>query len=102
MNTKSFEQAIEALGVRDLEIIRFCYEKPTAKKPLVTISGKPAKPLGTVAAVYARQGELTWLKWDAQGRGFRFDQPSHEECCISSGAVEYLDYRRDKDYDLTF
>lgn len=90
MNTKSFEQAIDALGVRDLEIIRFCYEDPAAK------------PLSTVKEVYARQGELTWLKWDALGRGFRFDQPSEEECCISSATVQYLDYMRDKDYDLTF
>ena len=57
---------------------------------------------GDVAAVYAKMGELAWLKWDANGRGFRFDQPGNEECCISGSNVMYLDYRRDADFDLTF
>lgn len=85
MKTEDFEKAIEALGIQDLEIIRFSYELN-----------------GGVAAVYARQRELTWIKWDATGRGFRFEQPSDMEGCISSANVMYLDYQRDVYLDLRF
>lgn len=85
MKTEDFEKAIEALGIQDLEIIRFSYELN-----------------GGVAAVYARQREPTWIKWDATGRGFRFEQPADMEGCISSANVMYLDYQRDVYLDLRF
>ena len=85
MKTEDFEKAIEALGVHGLEIIKFSYQLN-----------------GGVAAVYARMGGLTWLKWDAAGRGFRFEQPENMEGCISSANVMYLDYRRDPYLDLKF
>lgn len=85
MKTKDFEKAIEALGVQDLEILEYSYQLN-----------------GGVAAVYAKMGELTWIMWDAMGRGFRFDQPEDMEDCISSSNVRYLDYRRDADFDLRF
>jgi len=85
MGTEVFEKAIEALGVQGLEIVRFSYQLN-----------------GGVAAVFARMGSLTWLKWDAVGRGFRFEQPSDMEGCISSANVMYLDYRRDVSMDLKF
>lgn len=85
MSTKDFERAIEGLGIQGLEIIEF------------------AKQLnGGVSEAYARMGGLTWLKWDAIGRGFRFDQPEDMEGCISTASVRYLDYRRDADIDLRF
>ena len=85
MKTEDFEKAIAALGVQGLEIVKFSYQLN-----------------GCVAAVYATMGELTWLKWDAAGRGFRFEQPADMEGCISSGNVMYLDYRRDTYLDLKF
>lgn len=85
MKTKDFEKAIEALGVQELEIIKFSYELN-----------------GGVAAVYAKMGALTWLKWDGLGRGFSFEQSADMEGCISSSNVDYLDYRRDADFDLRF
>lgn len=85
MRTEDFEKAIGALGVHDLCILKFCYQLN-----------------GGVAEVYARMGELTFLKWDSHGRGFVSEQPANEECCISSDTARYLDYRRDADFDLTF
>lgn len=85
MKTKDFEQAIEALGIQELEIIRFSYGVN-----------------GQAVAVYARMGQQTWIKWDSTGRGFRFDQPSDMEGCISSANVMYLDYKRDVYLDLKF
>ena len=85
MTTNDFEKAIEALGVQELEVIRFSYG----------INGQ-------VVAVYGRMGETVWLKWDDSGRGFRFDQPEDMEGCISTSHVHYLDYRRDQAFDLKF
>lgn len=85
MKTKDFEQAVEALGIQDLEIIRYSYGVN-----------------GMVVAVYAKMGQLTWIKWDSTGRGFRFDHPADMEDCISEDHVMYLDYRRDSYFDLTF
>ena len=85
MSTADFERAIESLGLQGLEVLRFSYQLN-----------------GGVAAVYGKMGGLTFLKWDASGRGFRFDMEAGVECCVSSGTVEYLDYRRDKDFDLRF
>ena len=85
MKTRDFERAINALGVQDLSVLKYSYQLN-----------------GGVAAVYGRMGELTWLMWDAMGRGFRFDHPRDMEDCISSDNVRYLDYRRDADFDLTF
>lgn len=85
MNTKDFEKAIELLGVQRLEILKFSYQLN-----------------GGVAAVYARMGELTFLKWDANGRGFCFDLDESMEGCVTDQHPEYLDYRRDADFDLTF
>lgn len=85
MKTADFERAIDALGVQGLTVTKYSYQLN-----------------GGVAAVYGQVGELTFLKWDACGRGFRFDQPRDMECCISTGTVNYLDYRRDADFDLRF
>ncbi len=85
MKTTDFEKAIAALGVQGLEVMKFSYGVN-----------------GQVAAVYARMGELTFLKWDPNGRGFRFDIEENMEGCTNVSYPEYLDYRRDKDFDLTF
>lgn len=85
MKTTDFEKAIAAIGVQGLEVIKFSYG----------INGQ-------VAAVYARMGELTFLKWDAAGRGFRFDVDENVEGCTVVSYPEYLDYRRDADFDLRF
>lgn len=85
MRTEDFERAIEALGVQDLTVLKYSYQLN-----------------GGVAAVYGRMGALTFLKWDVSGRGFRFDLNEHEEGCVNDGYPEYLDYQRDKDFDLTF
>lgn len=85
MSTKDYEKAIEALGINGLEIVRFSYQVN-----------------GGVSAVYARMGELTWVKWDAAGRGFRFEQPKDIEGRISPQNVMYLDYKRDVYLDLKF
>lgn len=85
MNTASFEKAIEALGVRGLEVTKFSYGVN-----------------GQVVAVYGRMSELTFLKWDAAGRGFRFDIDENVEGCAVVSYPEYLDYRRDADFDLRF
>ena len=85
MNTASFEKAIEALGVRGLEVTKFSYG----------INGQ-------VVAVYGRMGQLTFLMWDMSGRGFRFDINPNLEGCTEVSHPEYLDYRRDADFDLTF
>ncbi|MBQ7180651.1 MAG: hypothetical protein IJR87_05090 [Bacteroidaceae bacterium] len=85
MNTASFEKAIDALGVQGLEVTKFSYQLN-----------------GGVAAVYGRMGELTFLKWDAAGRGFRFDIEENVEGCTVVSYPEYLDYRRDADFDLRF
>lgn len=85
MNTRDFETAIEALGVQGLEITKFSYQLN-----------------GGVAAVYARMGELTLIRWDAQGRGFSFEINPNVEGCTMVSRPEYLDYRRDADFDLRF
>lgn len=85
MKTRDFEKAIEGLGVNGLEVTKYSYG----------INGQ-------VVAVYARLGELTRLMWDRMGRGFRFDIDEDMEGCISSQHPEYLDYRRDTDFDLKF
>lgn len=85
MTTEKFEKAIEALSIQGLELIRI------------------SKQLnGDVAAAYAKMGELTWIKWDHMGRGFRFEQPADIEGCISSDNVMYLAYDRDSYLDLKF
>lgn len=85
MNTASFEKAIEALGVRGLEVTKFSYG----------INGQ-------VVAVYGRMGQLTFLMWDMSGRGFRFEINPNQEGCTEVSHPEYLDYRRDADFDLRF
>lgn len=85
MKTEDFERAIEALGVQGLELTKFSYQLN-----------------GGVAAVYARLGHMTFLRWDASGRAFRFDINMNVEGSINISYPEYLDYRRDKDFDLTF
>jgi len=90
MKIEDFERAIEALGVNELEIIKFSNQLN-----------------GGVAAVYARIGDCTFLKWDAHGRGFCFDiepepGPDGEPVIVEVGHPEYLDYRRDPDFDLKF
>jgi hypothetical protein len=85
MTRKDFKQAIESLGIQDLKVLKYSHELN-----------------GGVAAVYAKMGSMTFLKWDGMGRGFRFDMEAGVECCISSATVYYLDYRRDADFDLRF
>ena len=85
MNTADFEKAIGALGVQGLDVTKFSYQVN-----------------GGVSAVYARMGETTFLKWDATGRGFRFDIDENMEGCVTDQHPEYLDYRRDADFDLRF
>ena len=85
MKTADFERAIEALGVQDLTVLKYSYQLN-----------------GSVAAVYGQVGELTFLKWDDCGRGFRFDIDPRQEGCINVSHPEYLDYRRDADFDLRF
>ena len=85
MSTKDFEIAIDALGVQDLTLTKFSYQLN-----------------GGVGAVYGRMGGLTFLMWDASGRGFRFDLDPNAEGCTCVSYPEYLDYRRDADFDLTF
>ena len=85
MTKSDFQKAIEAMGIMDLEILSFSEGVN-----------------GQTVAVYARMGQLTWIKWDHLGRGFRFDQPAEMEGCISSANVMYLDYNRDPYLDLKF
>lgn len=85
MNTSDFEKAIDALGVQGLELTKFSYG----------INRQ-------VVAVYGRMGQLTFLKWDMSGRGFRFEINPNLEGCITVSHPEYLDYRRDADFDLRF
>lgn len=85
MKTTDFERAIEALGVQDLKVTKFRYQLN-----------------GGVAEVYGRLGHMTLLMWDANGRGFRFDIEQDMEGSVNVSYPEYLDYRRDKDFDLTF
>lgn len=85
MKIADFEKAIDALGVQGLEILE-----------MKTPNG------ADVRECYAKMGELVWLKWDESGRGFSFEQEDDIEGCISSDHAAYLDYRRDKDFDLKF
>ncbi len=85
MRIADFERAIDALGVQGLEIMEF--RAPDGR---------------SVRECYARMGELTFLKWDEAGRAFSFEQPSDMECCISTHDLPFLDYKRDKDFDLVF
>lgn len=86
MKTLDFEKAIEALGVNGLELLKFVYQAGT----------------GQVGAVYGRMGDLVFLMWDAMGRGFRFEANPNLEGCVYHQHPEYLDYRRDSDFDLKF
>ena len=85
MTIKDFEKAINALGVNGLSIREFR-----------TPNGRDVKQ------AYAWIVPLTWVMWDSVGRAFRFEQSSHEENCIKDDVLPYLDYSRDKDFDLTF
>lgn len=85
MKTADFEKAIEALGIQDFHILKFSNQLN-----------------GDVAAVYGQMGELTYLMWDAHGRGFVFDIDPNREGCTDVTHPEYLDYRRDADFDLRF
>lgn len=90
MKARDFEKAIEALGVNGLEISKFSYDIN-----------------GDVAAVYGKMGELTYLKWDHMGRGFSVsvegELDGYGEMIIPEVKnPQYLDYRRDADFDLKF
>lgn len=90
MRTIDFEKAIEALGVNGLEITKFSY-------------GKKRR----VQAVYARMDERTFLMWDDIGRGFCFDADVEfdgdgRDFIPGANHPEFLDYRRDVDFDLKF
>ena len=47
-------------------------------------------------------GETVYLMWDSHGRGFRFDIEKDIEGQFVVSRPEYLDYRRDNVFDLTF
>ena len=85
MKTTDFEKAIEALGVNGLEITKFSYEIN-----------------GGVAAVYGKMGESTFLMWDRSGRGFTVTLNYELEGVKPPRYPEYMDYRRDAGFDLTF
>ena len=85
MTIKEFEKAIDALGVHGMSIRDF------------------RTPNGwDVRQAYAWIVPLTWIMWDDVGRAFRFVQPENEENCITDDVLPFLDYSRDKDFDLTF
>ena len=84
MRTTDFEKAIDALGVQGLEVKKFSYGN------------------SQVAAVYAQMGENKYLMWDASGRGFIYDVDPDAEIRTIEKFPEYLDYRRDAEFDLTF
>ena len=87
MNTNHFEKAIDALGVQGLEITKFSYGFN-----------------GQVVRVYARMSELKYIMWDEHGRGYLFEIDENEEGQWSGmdDRPEYLDYRPDAGFDLTF
>ena len=85
MRTADFEKAIEALGVQGLEVTKFSYG----------INGQ-------VTAVYGLLGESTYFMWDSHGRGFSITLNIELEGVEPPRYPEYLDYRRDIDFDLKF
>ncbi len=85
MKTVDFEKAIEALSVNELEVTKYSYG----------INGQ-------VVAVYAKMGESTFLMWDSHGRGFSIELNFELEGVSEPRYPEYLDYRRDADFDLKF
>lgn len=85
MKTTDFEKAIEALGVQDLEVLKFSY----------TLNGQ-------VASVYGRIGESTYVMWDSNGRGFIVTLNFDLEGVVPPRHPEYLDYSRDSGFDLKF
>jgi hypothetical protein len=87
MKVNDFEKAIDALGVQGLEITQ------------MTMSATRGD---NVNSVYGRIGVLTFLWWDANGRGFRFDINPNLEGCTEVSHPEYLDYRRAEEFDLKF
>lgn len=87
MTSVDFEKAIDALGVQGLKITNMV---------MSTVTGS------TVNGVYGRIGMLTFLWWDANGRGFRFDINPNLEGCTDISHPEYLDYRRAEEFDLKF
>lgn len=87
MRVADFERAIDALGVNGLEI--------TEMKMSATMGQQ-------VGNVYGKIGELTYLWWDANGRGFRFDINPKVESCTVVSQPEYLKYRRAVEFDLKF
>lgn len=78
MKVNDFEKAIDAFGVQGLEITQ------------MTMSATRGD---NVNSVYGRIGVLTFLWWDANGRGFRFDINPNLEGCTEVSHPEYLDYR---------
>lgn len=87
MRVQDFENAIHALGVNGLEITEVKYS---------------ATKGGEVQSVYGKIGELTFLWWDVNGRGFRFDINPNQEGCTVVSHPEYLMYDRAVDFDLKF
>lgn len=87
MRIKDFEMAIDALGVEGLTI---------TEMKLSATSGRE------VGSVYGKIGQLTYLWWDANGRGFRFDINPNLEGCTEVSHPEFLDYRRATEFDLKF
>lgn len=83
MKTKDFEQAIACINA---EILRFRYKA----------DGK-----GEVDACFA-QLNLTYIKWDANGRAYIFNIQGGKEDCVSEYNLEFLPYERDSKFDLVF
>ena len=87
MKIRDFEKAIIALGVSGLEIDEI---------------KMAANGNGHVGSVYGKIGDSTYLWWDANGRGFRFDINPNLEGCNVVSHPEYLNYTRDAEFDLKF
>ena len=96
MTTRDFEQAIGRLSVPGLNVTKVSYG---VNGQVVAVYGMQESGQGRGGAANAAP---TFLKWDMNGRGFRFDPSPDGEGCISTGHAEYLDYQRDEVFDLKF
>ena len=83
MNTKDFELAISCINA---EILRFRY-KAGEEREVDTCYG---------------QLNLTYIKWDGNGRAYIFNIQEVQEDCVSEYNLEYLPYDRDSKFDLVF
>lgn len=83
MDTKDFEMAIANINA---EILRFRYKDDSNRE---------------VESCYG-QLNLTYIKWDANGRAYIFNIQEGQEDCVSEYNLAYLPYERDSKFDLIF